>query len=95
MGKTCPITATVVVLYTRVRSLADINESWSRMLDKLVVEELEPNLVTCFDCVGGGRARLSSLIATKVVGVHELAGVRGVVGVGVLPRVGISRPKIR
>jgi hypothetical protein len=61
------------------------------MLDFLVVEQLEANLVTSFDCVGGGRTGCSSFVAAQIVGVHELAGKGGVVRVGVLPRVGISK----
>ena len=63
------------------------------MFDELVVEELEANLVAGLDRVGRSRSWLGTLVATKIVGVHQLARVGGVVAVAVLPSVGISVQK--
>lgn len=81
-----PVAGAIIVLDT-TRSLGNVDVSWTWVLDELVVEKLEANLVTSLDVVGGGAAGLGSLVASKIVAVHELVRERGVVAVAVLASV--------
>lgn len=59
------------------------------MLNLLVVEELEAELVTSLDVVGGNSSGFSALVAPQVGRVDDLVGERRHVGVGVLTGVSI------
>jgi hypothetical protein len=83
-----PVTGTIVAS-DATGSLGDVNETRTRVLDELVEEELEAELVTGLDGVGGGVASLSALVAAEVVGVDDIGGERGLVRVGVLASVGV------
>jgi hypothetical protein len=85
---TYPVARPIIIRYLPW-CLADIHEPRSGMLNELIVEQLEPDLVARLDGIGRGAAGLGALVAAKVVGVHEFAGDGWVVGVAVLPRVGI------
>lgn len=59
------------------------------MLYKLIVPDLESDLVTGLDSVSRGVASGGALVAAEVVGVYHLAGVRWHVIVAVLTSVGV------
>jgi hypothetical protein len=84
-GHDCePIARAVIVLHRRpLRCLGEHNESWSRVLDEFIVEELESELVTSLDCVCAGVASLGALVASEVAVVEDFAREGRVIGVGV------------
>lgn len=84
----CPVPGAIVVL-DRARRLGDIYEARTGVLNKLVVEDLEPDLVACLDSIRGSVSRSRTLVAAQVVGVHELRGERRVVCVAVFASVGV------
>jgi hypothetical protein len=83
-----PVTGTIVVGNTS-RCLGNVHETRAGVLNEFVVENFEAELVTRLDSVGSGLLVQRALVASKVVGVHELAGDGGVVRVRVLANVGI------
>jgi hypothetical protein len=83
-----PVAGAVVAL-DGARRLGDVDEARAGVLDELVVEDLEAELVTDLDGVGGGVAGGGALVAAEIVAVHQLAGDRGVVRVAVLAGVGV------
>lgn len=83
-----PVAGAVVGLDVAGR-LGDVDEAWAGVLDELVVEELEADCVTSLDSVSGGAAGLSSLVAAKVVAVHNVVGESWIVRVAVLAGVRI------
>jgi hypothetical protein len=83
-----PVAGSVVALNS-TGSLGDVDEAWAGVLNLLVVEELEAELVTSLDSVGGGVAGGGTLVAAELVAVHNIGSESGVVGVAVLAGVGI------
>ena len=83
-----PVTGTIVA-GDATGSLGNVNKSRAGVLNELVEEELEAELVTGLDSVGGGVAGLSALVAAEVVRVDNLVGERRLVRVGVLTSVGV------
>jgi hypothetical protein len=83
-----PVARAVVVGNTS-RCLRNVHKSRAGVLNELVVEDLEAELVTSLDSIGSGLLVQRALVASKVVGVHELAGDGRVVRVGVLANVRI------
>jgi hypothetical protein len=83
-----PVAGSVVALNS-TGSLGDVDETWAGVLNLLVVEELEAELVTSLDSVGGGIAGGGTLVAAEVVAVHNIGSESGVVRVAVLAGVGI------
>jgi hypothetical protein len=71
------------------RSLGDVHEARARVFDEFIVEYLEAEFVASLDRIGGGLLVQRALVASQVVGVHQLAGDRGVVRVVVLANVGV------
>lgn len=80
---------TAIVVGNLSRSRGDVDESRTGVLNLLVEEELEANLVTSLDSVGGSAAGLGSLVAAEVGRVDNVVGERGHVRVGVLTGVGV------
>ena len=83
-----PVTAAIVA-GDAARGLGDVDEARAGVLDLLVESELEANLVTGLDGVGGNTSSLGSLVAPQVGGVDDVGSERGHVGVGVLAGVSI------
>jgi len=84
-----PVTRTVVAGHAALGSLGHVDEAGTRVLDTLVVEDLQGDLITGSDVEGLGAASLGSLVAAKVGGVHQLAGEGWVVGVAVAADVAV------
>lgn len=81
-----PVTAAIVV-GNLARRLGDVDKARTRVLDLLVVEDLEADLVTSLDSVGSSATSLGALVAPKVRGVDNVVGDDRVVRVAVLASV--------
>ena len=81
--------AGAVIVGNRARSLGHINEARAGMLNELVVEELEAEDVAGLDGVGSCASGLCALVAAQLIGSDDVICEGRVVGVAVLPDVGI------
>jgi hypothetical protein len=82
-----PVPAAVIVV-DAARGFGHVDEAGTRVLDDLVVEDLEADPVAGPDGGGLGVARSGTHVATHVVGVEDV-GEHGEVRVGVAPHVGV------
>jgi hypothetical protein len=83
---TYPVARAIIIRHFS-RRFADVHKPWTRVFDKLVVEQLEPDLVAGLHSVCGSATGLGALVAAQVVRIHELRGEGWVVAIAVLARV--------